>query len=305
MINDDTELKNILADLSYGRYFFLRDEDAYCIRQDKRLMVAVPCPLKEPFCADFANCRVEYVSNYRVGDLDLDMLIFSMSDNRDSTSWSDTLALFAKVAESFVKPGEERDKLRNNPAGWWKTWSQLLGNSNRYKNVSAVMAELYIYECLLKAGREYTWTGGDKTRIDFMGAEDSIEVKSTQSRGSKEVEMHGKYQGVPQEEIPTHLMFCVMEKNLAGKSINDMVDVLSGLGIDGAVIDQELEKLGFRIGMPDRNTKYVILEALQYEINEDIPSLTPDKFINGKFPEGITRWDYTVSLENLSYEKVL
>ena len=103
-----------------------------------------------------------------------------------------------------------------------------------------------------------------------------------------------------------HLVLCVFEPSIqSGVSINKITEKLGELGYNVKLVNQKLSELGFEEGMSSRNKTFLLHEMLRYTINSDFPRITPESFIGGVLPAGVTGITYTVDLSGMTSESMV
>ena len=269
---------------------------AYVLRFDDSFGVAIPYD-GEKICEYFASasiCSDELIINgERISCL---MLTSNIENSRNE---------FAVVCSSFVEPGnngELRLDLVREPLQWWKRWKILIGNTNIDKKTYAVLAEMLMYDYLLKQGKHVIWAGAEAASHDLISKECDYEVKSTVSRYEKLIHVTGQFQMCKDRMLK--LFFCRLEKNATGICIDDMVKKLVNIGQQEDAINEKLRKVGYDIGRGARKEKYIVHEVLEYIVDDNFPCITPSKFIGGTIPAGIKRVSYEVDLTALESNKI-
>ena len=130
-------------------------------------------------------------------------------------------------------------------------------------------------------------------------------MKSTLSRSKREITVSNQFQ-LDSPGKPLNLVLCAFEPTVqSGLSINGMIAKLDQIGYNINLINQKLSELGFEEGMSSRNKTFVLHEMLQYTIGSDFPRITPDSFVGGVIPAGITKIAYTVDLSGLPSESIV
>lgn len=103
-----------------------------------------------------------------------------------------------------------------------------------------------------------------------------------------------------------NLVLCVFEPSIqSGISINKIIGKLSDLGYNIKLVNQKLSELGFEEGMSSRNKTFLLHEMLRYTINSNFPRITPESFIGGVLPAGVTKITYTVDLSGIPSESMV
>lgn len=215
---------------------------------------------------------------------------------------------FSNLCSAFVSPGEEgnnREKIINSPIDWWKEWKELLGNKDIDEKVYDILGELCAFKYALQTRHDSNWNGPDGATYDIETQEGFIEVKSTVRRYRKEIDISSQFQLFPPDK-PLDLILCVFEPtNVSGCSIDGILNEISNTGYDTEILNQKLEKKGFEKGKSIRKKSFILHEMLLYTIDESFPRITPSSFLDGVFPEGITKITYTVDLSGLIPKSLL
>lgn len=280
--------------------------EAWIVYTGGKIGVAIPCIMNTDFYASFASVQIKYLSQLILGNRNVSVLFLFV--DRDSISLQG-LRDFAAICTAFVDPGIDgidRKNLVKNPTLWWENMKNIIGNKNVDTTIYSLLSELIIYEYLLSQHKEnINWTGYNKTRVDFITSTDSYEVKSTLQRYTTQISINGQFQLIKEKNSNLHLIFCRLEKNVNGFSVDDILNKIKKYNIDISNISNSIEKLGFPIGSIERKEKFKVLEIREYLVDEEFPSITENNFINGKIPAGITHIEYTIDLEILPYNKII
>ncbi len=297
-------IKNHFALLSEGRVYEMTElpagYKALVIRWDGKVGVAVPYDRDEKIYTSFAEIELESCT------INGEKLLFLfVHDVNNGKLWKSMT--FASICENFVNPGENganRHLVTVETQKWCDYWKEILGNANRDVAVHAVVGELMVYRWLLRQGIKPKWTASAHTRLDFTTEESSWEVKSSLSHNDLMITINGYNQLRNTEDNPLYLMFCRLEVNPQGESVNDMVEALSALGLDVDELEGALAGLGLKKGSFNRKTAFSLIEMRKYLVDDSFPRLTQDSFVGGKLPEGIVKISYVVDLANLKYDVV-
>lgn len=298
-------IKNHFALMHDGHIYPMHDElpgdyKAWVVRWNGKIGVAVPYDSEEHVYSSFAEIEVEScsINGEQV------LYLFINAENNDK-QWR-SLA-FANICENFVAPGENgsnRELVTHYTQEWCAKWKELLGNASREVPVHAVVGELMVYRWLLKQGLKPEWTASTRKRLDFMTEDEAWEVKSTLSHTDLQITVNGQKQLTSQPGCPLNLIFCRMESNPQGESVNDMVQSLTSLGIDHNMLEEALAGLGLKMGAFARKERFSLIEMRRFPVNEKFPRLTEESFAGGKLPNGIIKINYVIDLANLEYEVI-
>lgn len=215
---------------------------------------------------------------------------------------------FATLCSEFIEPGIDgsaRDAILNDPVAWWKKWKELLGNKNIDARIYDVLGELCVLYVLLKSGENAAWNGPDGASYDIETDSRFVEVKSTLSRSKREITISNQFQLDPPGK-PLNLVLCVFEPTVqSGISINGILGRLNDLGYNIRMVNQKLSDLGFEEGMSSRNRTFLLHEMLKYTVGSDFPRITPESFVGGVLPAGVTKISYTVNLSGMPSESMV
>ena len=215
---------------------------------------------------------------------------------------------FASLCAEFIDPGTDgssRIAVLNDPVAWWGKWKELLGNKNIDARIYDVLGELCVLYVLLQSGENAAWNGPDGASYDIETDDKFIEVKSTLSRSKREITVNNQFQ-LDTSSKNLNLVLCVFEPSIqSGVSINKITEKLGELGYNVKLVNQKLSELGFEEGMSSRNKTFLLHEMLRYTINSDFPRITPESFIGGVLPAGVTGFTYTVDLSGMTSESMV
>lgn len=215
---------------------------------------------------------------------------------------------FATLCSELIDPGIDgaaRNAILADPVAWWKKWKELLGNRNIDARIYDVLGELCVLYQLLQSGEESSWNGPNGASYDIETVNRFVEVKSTLSRSKREITVSNQFQLDPPDK-PLNLVLCAFEPTVrSGVSINRMIAKFEEIGYNISLINKKLSELGFEEGMSSRNKTFILHEMLKYTIGSDFPRITPESFVGGVLPTGITKITYTVDLSGMPSEAMV
>lgn len=215
---------------------------------------------------------------------------------------------FSTLCEELLSPGENgknRNMITQSPVLWWQEWKELLGNKNIDERVYDTLGELCVLKYLVDSGEEANWGGPNSDTYDIEVSDGFVEVKSTTIRNRREVTISNQFQLDPPGKS-LDLVLCQFEHSVKnGCSIEQVVSELIEMGISKEYLNSRLSKKGFEEGMSARKRTFILHDMLKYKITEDFPRITPDSFVGGTMPQGITKITYTVSLDGLNAESLI
>lgn len=272
-----------------------KENPAWVLRLDDWYGVGIPMKNSLEISERFSNVRL-WTKTILIDNTELQLLLLTSSI--ESLRYE-----FASVCAQFVDPGQngaERIKILENPSKWWERWRSLLGNSIHDKAVYSVLGEMMVYEKLLRAGHDPSWTAINKATHDIELEDCSFEIKSTISRYDTTVTINSQFQ-LQKTGKNLYLVFCRFEESKIGICIADIVERLVSLGVSRKSLDKELEKIGLEVGCSARMEKYKLLEMRKYIVDDSFPSITAKSFKNNKIPESIIQVTYKIDLQNINY----
>ena len=269
---------------------------AWTVRFQDGYGVAVPYSGGEEINENFANARIYSRVLNSGADQNLRALVLSTDlNNSDET--------FVSLCEALVDPGEngeQRAKITNSPVSWWREWKELLGNRNIDERIYDVLGELCVLKYALENGEDPEWNGPDGASYDIETEQRFLEVKSSTQRQRKEVTISSQFQLNPPGK-PLYLVFCLFERSIStGISIDGIIREFEQVGYNTDLLNSKLEMMGLEQGMSARKKTFLLHEMLMYTVDETFPRITPEMFVNGVLPVGITKISYTVDLTGLT-----
>ena len=205
---------------------------------------------------------------------------------------------FASFCVSFIDE-ENIYEVIENPLGWWKNWSQLLGNKKYDKKPYSLLSELIAVKSLYVDNKELVWGGPDFRSHDIELEEFDVEVKSTLLKSKTEITISSLYQFDFQKKL--FLYFIRLEKTKEGININMLVKDLIALGYSKNDLESKLMQMGYPLGNSAREENYTILEKRKYAVDSNFPRITLDSFKENHLFESITKITYNINLSNLEF----
>ena len=117
------------------------------------------------------------------------------------------------------------------------------------------------------------WTGPTNKQHDFTSEWACTEVKTSAFQNRSEITVHGLKQLAPLAGLPLTLAVADVEKGV-GKTIDELIDGLTGFGITHGMLSPLLEKGGFAYGMKGADSLRFTLQRWRFwEITVDSPVL--------------------------------
>lgn len=201
---------------------------------------------------------------------------------------------------------ENKDIIKTDPIRWFNQWKELIGNVKQDKMVYDFIGEMKTLLLLQKQKANPKWTASQVGTFDISSDEGFFEVKSTISKTTQEVVIHNQYQlSTTGLDKNLYIAFCKLEENDSGDSIDSLVEELAETGFSRTDLDKYLTSKGYSVGKSERKKKFLVHEIRKYIVDDHFPKITKESFVGKAFPKGITKLEYTISLDSLSYEKIL
>ena len=267
---------------------------AWVFREGDRFGVAVECSAPLEISEVFAGARLRTVERVIAGQQRRFLRLES------SIEWlRNEFGVICEHMVSVESGTAARQALLADPLVWWERWRHLLGNALVDKHGYDVLAELLALEMLVIEGATYEWSGPFGGVVDIRTPATDYEVKSTISRYGSVINISGQFQLAASSGKPLQLIHFRFEPVDEGLSIDLVCDRLVALGIDAALLEGALQRLGMEAGCSARKEAYNLLEALSYSVDDSFPRITPASFIGGVLPAGVVQFEYSVDLSGL------
>lgn len=269
---------------------------AWTVKFEDSYGVAIPTDDTVTLNEGFAGARIRTMPVYIASGISQNAIVLLANSNMIAIP-------FSSLCEALIIPGDEgsiRKAIITDPLAWWKEWKELLGNKNIDDRIYDVLGEICVFKYLLQHGEEAEWNGPEGATYDIESLNGFFEVKSSINRSKREVTISSQFQLFPADKSLS-LVFCCFEPVImSGISIDSTLNDLSVMGYNTDVLNQKLEKRGFEKGMSARKKTFLLHEMLQYKVDESFPRVTPESFVGGVLPAGITKISYTVDLSGLT-----
>jgi hypothetical protein len=267
---------------------------AWVFREGDRFGVAVECSVPLEISEGFAGARLRTVERVVAGKHRRFLRLES------SIEWlRNEFGLICEHMISVESGIAARQALLADPLAWWQRWRHLLGNALVDRHGYDVLAELLALEMLVIKGATYEWSGPFGGVVDIKTSATDYEIKSTISRYGAVINISGQFQLAASSGKPLNLVHFRFEPVNDGLSIDLICDRLIALGVDAAMLEGALQRLGMEAGCSARKEEYNLLEARSYTVDDSFPRITPASFIGGVLPAGVVQFEYKVDLSGL------
>lgn len=200
-------------------------------------------------------------------------------------------------------------RISENPLGWWRDFKTLTGNVISERKPYFVFAEFITYLMLVKRyagnanGVTVTWKScGSNHDIE---SSDGVqhEVKSTISHHESFIRSSNDFQLKSTDVAPLMLYFCRIDNSdsVAGKSINDLVELAGRMGCDVGAIEAILEAQRLPSYSLERKIRYFPMQCLSYDVKDPrFPKFCHSDIPAECRPECIEDVTYKINLNSLS-----
>lgn len=271
---------------------------AWVFREGDIFGVAVECSVPCEVSEGFAGARLRTVERVVAGQHRRFLRLES------SIEWlRNEFGLICEHMVSVESGTAVRQMLLADPLAWWQRWRHLLGNVLVDKHGYDVLAELLTLETLVINGDTCEWTGPFGGVVDIKTPATDYEVKSTISRYGTVINISGQFQLAASSDKPLQLVHFRFEVVDDGLSIDLVCDRLVALGVDAAMLEGALQRLGMEAGCSARKEAYNLLEARSYAVDDSFPRITPASFIGGALPVGVVQFEYRADLSGLKSQQ--
>lgn len=168
-----------------------------------------------------------------------------------------------------------------------------------------VLAELFVLDYLIKNGYKPQWNSMNLGTHDIETDNESFEVKSTIQRDGYQVKISSKFQMELEMGKPLHMVFVRLEESPLGTCIADLKDSIINAGFDASQVDDYIKSRGFSKGKLEYKKRFIIHEALLFDVDQDFPKITKEKFKDGDYPAGVDSIEYTIDLPTQKKRSIL
>lgn len=270
---------------------------AFTIKYNNCYGVVIPYKGTEEVNERFAGVKIRTDTMYFDGGSPKRVLVLTATNKNIKEP-------FASLCEDFIS-AEKRTVVEKTPLAWWREWKMLLGNKNIDERIYDVLGELCVLKYLIAHGENALWNGPDGSSYDIECENRFVEVKSSIKRNQTEATISSEFQLFPKNKS-LDLIFCRFEPTgKTGISIDAVLADLEELRYDIDSVNDKLDILGFEKGMSARRKQFILLQMLQYEVDESFPRITPESFDNGMMPKGIQSITFKVDLTGLHSVRLL
>ncbi|WP_099023767.1 PD-(D/E)XK motif protein [Mycolicibacterium palauense] len=275
-----------------GAYVAVDDES----RQHLLLATGGVAPTSADVTTLALDTRELVVEGRRVRLLDVTCLLAALSDVFDHFA--------AAVLERWSKAGEPAERAVSAVLEAWKEFLVPPTRLPGPNKVAATVGELLVVRDVVEKERSANlefWLGPFGQRHDLRRGRVAVEVKTTRSHTGYQVSVHGDDQLVPPDSGALYLHFVRLEEVPGGSvTLPLVVDDLLAAGVSAHKLYSALTASG--ISAVDlaalAGAAFEIRERITLRVDERIPRIVPQSFVDGRRPRGVVDIAYVVDLSD-------
>ena|GEM_PF-3815924 len=186
-------------------------------------------------------------------------------------------------------------------------WAAFFGSGNfgresRSKIVGLIGELLLMEDLMKKAGNAviHSWWGPIRHRHDFEFEEVAFEVKSSIDMTSREVEVHGLTQLLPDAGRSLYLVYLKIQLDPQGINVGELVERLISKGLSRFELEEKLKKVGVGQEELDAATdfRFSNFSSRFYLVDESFPGIRPQDLSN-ETKGRVSNISYRLNLEGL------
>lgn len=289
---DKFELIKLINDVENGKAKKIKGYDAFAVNINNYIGVAIDCEKDVLINESFNNLKISN-ANLSYKEINHKVVFLYTEDHILDDKYGIIFMDFLNI--------DKRKIISQKPIQWFNEWSELLGNKKQEKKIYDVLGELKTLTLLVSHKIDANWDSSSKNTYDISTDKGIYEVKTTKNKTQSFVTIHNQFQ-LDNKDKNLHLIFVRVEENEDGESIDSLINLLTDLHYDKLEsVENYLNSLGYYKGNDNRQKKYFIHEIRNYIVDNSFPKITKEDFKNDKFPDGIVKIEYTISLDGLYY----
>lgn len=270
------------------------EDITYLCRSTSGYAVAIPFNDERDFNEPFVGITL-LTNTLNYEDKSFKVLYLNMLDTGD-------LKKFSYIAAEFIDINN-RKSILNNPYSWVDAWNEMFGNSKKKYTISDVVAELVSLKYVYMKNKSAKWMGPQDGTHDIVFDSGVVEVKSTTNKTNTYVSINSRFQ--INLDVNEKLYFVRLEPKPYAESIDSLVSELTSLGYPKHELEENLTKMGYRVGNRTRKQTYSILGINSYKITEQyFPIININDLNNLTSTKNIVGFKLTLDLSSIPYETI-
>ena len=264
--------------------------EAFSYSPNTQFGVIVKTNSIEPLNLHFSSVRLE---NIVLNIKNVSGNYFYLSCSNDNY-----LDKFILLCLDFLKK-ENQIVLQTNPKGWWKDWSEFIGNTLINDYSYPILSEFYIYCNLFKIPNlNVTWEKNERSSHDITTTKFDIEVKSSIHRDSNEISISSEYQLTSETNKDLYLFFLIWEPDENGKySIKNLLNSYSNP--DRGFLLDKLNKRGITEGDNKFGQSYRLHMERVYLVDNNFPKILSRDIRALSNGNHFSKFSYTINLTGI------
>jgi len=253
-------------------------------------------PIRDVTTLDVTN-RNLLVEDVPIAYIDVTCLFESVSDVFDH--------FVASILERLKDPEITSEVALTTVLEKWRQFLTPARSAIGREKLASVFGELKVISDLVAAGIPdpvSAWQGPYGGRHDVRIGQAAIEVKTTMAHASRVVQIHGEDQLAQPDGGSLHLHLVRLEVvPQAGETVAALVDDLLSAGVAAEPLFRALGAAGVPVAelSATEDVGFGVLERMTFVVDEGMPRITPDQFVNGVKPAGVLDLTYGVDLDHV------
>lgn len=234
-------------------------------------------------------------------------------DNAIESSFVDVICRKEHLAEVFGyladelllelarEPGRPSTVAKRTLNRWRELIERERPNILSTEELAGLFGELWLLKQLAResASAVDSWTGPLGARFDFQRALTAVEVKTSLSRQSAVVHIHGVDQLDPPSSQELYLFAISLETPAAtGTSVPSLIGEIRVLGVDLSAFSSKLHAAGFAIedAAYYDDIRFLVTAERAFHVNDTFPRITKSSFVGGTVPARVSNVRYSLDL---------
>lgn len=212
------------------------------------------------------------------------------------------LDLVGTMAQQFIeRPNSAAESMVRQYLRWRELFADLPRPRLSRAQVAGVLAELLALRDLVGSVDDPidAWQGPMGARHDFLSGRAGLEIKAVTGTTIEHVTIHGVEQLVAPSNGSLHLAVYRLEPSAGKLSIDSVFRDLGDSGLDPLELREKLQMVGVEPGSEPAAMEWQLAEQRLFVVDDGFPRITPDSFIGGGVPPGVTGLNYSISLVGL------
>ncbi len=272
----------------------LNEYNAYAVKTGGMIGVAIPVADEHIIKERFNKVSIENLT-FKIDDIDTKVVFLYTKEEKMNYN-------YGSLCLNFLSK-EARQTILEDPLKWFNEWKDLLGDSSKKKTIYDFIGEMAVLLKLQSFGKKPVWNSIEKGTFDISTDDKIYEVKTSKVKTYEAITIHNQFQlDVEGLNKDLYIAYVKVEDNNAGESLDSLAKQLIDAGYDKNVLENYLRDNGYYEGKTERYKQFIIHEIRLYKVDENFPSITKNSFVDGKIPNNVIKYEYTILLDGLNYK---